>query len=270
MSQIVKVVCVDDEMLVLKQIMSLCERCGRIDETVGFTDSAGALEHIAANKTDIALVDINMPDTDGLALAVRIREISPDTAIVFVTGYSEYAVEAFRLHASGYLMKPVDKDEFDAEINYALTNRNFYLDAHITAHTFGDFDLFVDGRIVLFGRSKSKELLAYLIEKRGISVTRGQAFAALYEDREYDRSMQKQFDNVIRNLRDVLKQYGADEIFVLERGSMRIRPELIDCDMYRLLNGDAGAVNAYYGEYMNQYSWSNVSEAYASRLKDGK
>ena len=76
--------------------------------------------------------------------------------------------------------------------------------------------------------------------------------------------------NVIRNLRDVLKQNGADEIFVLERGSMRIRPELIDCDMYRLLNGDAGAVNAYHGEYMNQYSWSNVSEAYASRLKDGK
>ncbi|MBQ9869934.1 MAG: response regulator [Ruminococcus sp.] len=270
MRQIVRVVCVDDEKLVLKQIMSLCEKVDRIDETNGFTSSSQALEFIAANKTDVALVDINMPDMNGLALAARIKQISPDTSIVFVTGYSEYAVDAFKLHASGYLVKPVDKDDLESEIDHALSSHTFYMDAHITAQTFGDFELFIDGKTVLFGRSKSKELLAYLIEKRGKSITRGQAFEVLYEDKEYDRSMQKQFDNVIRNLRDVLKQYGAQEIFVLERGAMRIKPELIDCDMYRLLDGDVAAINAYHGEYMNQYTWSNVSEAYASRIKGDK
>ena len=132
--------------------------------------------------------------------------------------------------------------------------------------TFGDFELFIDGKPVMFGRSKSKELLAYLIERRGNTVSRTQAFSALYEDKDYDRSMQKQFDNVIRNLRDILKKYNAENIFVLERASMRIKPELIDCDMYRFLDGDMDAINAYRGEYMNQYSWSNLSEAYATRI----
>ena len=128
--------------------------------------------------------------------------------------------------------------------------------------------MFVDGRTVNFGRSKSKELLAYLIDKRGRSVTRAQAFAVLYESRDYDRPMQKQFDNVIRNLRAVLKEYGADGVVILEHATMRIRPELIDCDIYRFFDGDEDAVSAYHGEYMNQYSWSSFSEAYASRIKN--
>ncbi len=262
----IRVVCVDDEKHVLKQTMSLCEKIDSIDETEGFTSAKEALGYIADNNVDIALLDINMPDMNGLTLAAKIKETSPDTAIIFVTGYSQYAVDAFKLHASGYLMKPVDRDELSAEIDHALSNHNFQMNARITVQTFGDFELFIDGKPVMFGRSKSKELLAYLVEKRGNTVSRTQAFADLYEDKEYDRSMQKQFDNVIRNLRDVLKKCNAEKIFVLERASMRIKPELIDCDMYRFLDGDMDAINAYRGEYMNQYSWSNLSEAYATRI----
>lgn len=249
---LIRAVCVDDEKLVLKQTMSLCAKIGRIDETEGFTSAKETLAYIGGNSVDIALLDINMPDMNGLTLAARIKETSPDTAIIFVTGYSQYAVEAFKLHVSGYLMKPVDKDELEAEIAHALSNHPLKLDAHITVQTFGDFEMFVDGKPVIFGRAKSKELLAYLIEKRGKSVTRQQAFLALYEEKEYDRPMQKQFDNVIRNLRTVLKEHDSEEIFVLERASMHIRPEFIDCDMYRFLDGDMDAINAYRGEYMNQ------------------
>ena len=156
-------VCVDDEALVLKQIMSLCEKNSRIDDTRGFTDSSDALTFIGENDVNVVLLDINMPDMNGLVLAARIKETSPNTAIIFVTGYSEYAVEAFKLHVSGYLMKPVDKDELNAEIEHALANHSFHSDAHIIAKTFGDFDLFVDGQTVIFKRSKSKELFAYLM-----------------------------------------------------------------------------------------------------------
>ena len=263
-------VCVDDEALVLKQIMSLCEKNSRIDDTRGFTDSSEALTYIGENDVNVVLLDINMPDMNGLVLAARIKETSPNTAIIFVTGYSEYAIEAFKLHVSGYLMKPVDKDELNAEIEHALANHSFRSDAHIIAKTFGDFDLFVDGQTVIFKRSKSKELFAYLIEKRGRIVIRAQAFTALYEDKEYDRPMQKQFDNVIRNLRNILKEYGADGIFVLEHAGMRIKPELIDCDMYRFIDGDIDTINSYRGEYMNQYSWSNLSEAYATRIMENR
>ena len=285
----IKMICVDDAPLVLDHTVSLCRTIDRITDTKGFTNSGAALEYIGKNKVEIAVLDINMPDMNGIELAAHIKEKSPDTAIIFLTAYSEYAVEAFKLHASGYLMKPIDKESLSAEIDHALTNHPFRMESRIAAQTFGDFEFIVDGEVLVFIRSKSKEkgqeapcpgasqtstphlsakeLLAYLIERRGRNVSRQQAFMTLYENREYDRSMQKQFDNVIRNLRSVLKEHHAENIFVLERGTMRIRPELIDCDMYRLLDGDAEAVNSYRGEYMNQYSWANISEAYASRLK---
>ncbi|MBO6229496.1 MAG: response regulator [Ruminiclostridium sp.] len=263
----INVMCVDDAPLVLDQTVSLCGEIDGIAEAKGFTNCGAALEYIGKNTVDIAVLDINMPDMNGIELAVRIKDKSPDTSIIFLTAYSEYAVEAFRLHASGYIMKPIDKETLAAEIKYALVNHPLYMYSRITVQTFGDFEVRVDGEILVFIKSKSKELLAYLIEKHGRSVSRLQAFMALYENREYDRSMQKQFDNVIRNLRNVLKEHGAEDIFVLERATMRIRPELIDCDMYRFLAGDADAVNSYRGEYMNQYSWANMREAYASRMK---
>ena len=183
-----------------------------------------ALDDIAEHHADIALLDINMPDMNGIELAARIKEISPDTAIIFVTGYSEYAVEAFRLHAAGYLMKPVAKEELEAEIIHAQGVHSLQMHSHITARTFGSFDIFVDGKKVLFGRSKAKELLAHLIEMRGKSVFRVQVFSVLFEDKPHDRPKQKQFDNIVRNLRSALKEFGAEEIFVLEHpaGSDRL------------------------------------------------
>ena len=93
--------CVDDDEVMLRQMMSLCGSIGRIDEIKGFSDPAGALGYIRANSADIAFLDINMPGMNGLTLASEIRQISPDTAVVFITEHPEYALEAFRLHASG-------------------------------------------------------------------------------------------------------------------------------------------------------------------------
>ena len=67
-----------------------------------------------------------------------------------------------------------------------------------------------------FRKAKCKELLAFLIDRQGSTVTRAEAFAALWEDRTYDRPMQKQFDTVIRLLRESLKEHGIEEIFSMK------------------------------------------------------
>ncbi len=265
--KVLKTICVDDEKLVLGLTVSLCRELPQKPEVKGVMNAGEALDWLKENKADIAILDINMPDMDGITLAARIKEEHPDIAIIFLTGYTQYAIDAFRLHASGYLLKPVSRECLSAEVDYALSGRKRQKPlAHITVKTFGEFELIVDGTPVYFARSRAKELLAYLVDRQGGSITRANAFAVLWEDALYDRPMQKQLDVVIRSLKSTLEEYHISEIFEMRNGSMRISPEKLDCDLYRFFEGDIDAVNAYRGEYMSAYSWASLTEAYMNRI----
>ena len=248
------IICVDDEPLVLDLTVGLCRDLPQQPTVMGFSKAGDALEWVERNTADIALLDINMPDMDGMTLAARIKEHSPFTAIIFLTGYSQYAVDAFALHASGYLLKPVSRERLNDEIAYAMEMRRRWIarpdSVHILVRTFGEFELYVDRKAVSFPRSKAKELLAYLVDRQGGT---------------YDRSMQKQLDVIIRSLRATLDEAGASEMLEMDKGLLRVVPERFDCDLYRFFAGDAETVNAYRGEYMNSYSWASLTEAYLDR-----
>lgn len=263
------IVCVDDEPLVLELTVSMCRELPQEPTVVGFSKARDVLEWMEKNTADIVLLDINMPDMDGLTLAARIKKLSPFTAIIFLTGYSQYAVDAFTLHASGYLLKPVSRERLRAEIAHAMEMRRRWItpldSVHILVRTFGEFELYVDGKAVSFHRAKAKELLAYLVDRQGGSVSRATAFSALWENRDYDRSMQKQLDVMIRSLRATLDEAGASQMLELDKGMLRVLPERFDCDLYRFLAGEAEAVNAYRGEYLSSYSWASLTEANMDR-----
>lgn len=67
---------------------------------------------------------------------------------------------------------------------------------------------------------------------------------------------------MIRAMRNTLQEQGIEDIFSMEHGSMRILPEKISCDAYRLFQGDPEAVNSYRGEYMSAYSCASITEGY--------
>ena len=255
-----KAICVDDENLILELAVALLEDFGLFDEVKGFSSGQEALDYMNENNVGLALLDVDMPEMDGLTLAKIIKERSPQTSIIFLTGYSEYAVDAFSIHADGYLLKPIARDKLFQEVQYVIDNRDEDSGTIVKALTFGNFDLFVKGETVVFKRSKSKELLAFLIDNKGGSVTRAEAFAALWEDGMYDRAMQKQMDVIIRSLKDTLSEYDISDILEIKSGAMRIRPELIDCDMYKFLDGDEDAVKSFRGVYMNSYYWASTTE----------
>ncbi|MBQ8945229.1 MAG: response regulator [Lachnospiraceae bacterium] len=260
-----RAICVDDTALIVEHTVSQCREISGIDDVKGFTSGLAALKYAKDNPPDVALLDIDMPDINGIQLAAELKKVSPDCAVIFLTAFSEYALEAFAMHASGYLMKPVSIEKLTEEINYACGARKALPTSHIMVRTFGNFDILVDGEVVSFGRSKSKELLAYPVDRNGAGIKRADAFAILWEEGVYDYSKQKQLDVIIRSLRTTLKEYNISEIFELKRSAMRIRPELLDCDLYRFLKGDTDAIAAYRGEYMNQYSWAMLGEADISR-----
>ena len=259
-------ICVDDEPLVLQLTLSLFRDLPGFQEVEGFAGPLEALDWLENHTPDIALLDIDMPGMNGLELARRIRDMHPDTAVIFLTGYSEYALDAFQLHASGYLMKPINREKLASEVEYALSGRNRGKASNVFAKTFGNFDLLVDGRPLVFKRSKSKELLAYLVDRHGGNVSRPEAFAVLWEDTFYDRAMQKQMDVVIRSLRSTLEEAGVGEIFEIQSGWMRILPERMDSDLFRFLDGNRKAIQEYRGEYMSAYSWASQTEAYLDRI----
>ena len=259
-----RAICIDDEELILNMTVSMCEKLPQLDEVHGFSDAMEALKWLDKNSLDIALLDIDMPEINGIQMAMEIKNRYPNASIIFITGYSEYALEAFRLHASGYLLKPISKEKLEKEIEYALFRKNTrqHSSAHIAVRTFGEFDVFVDGKIVNFSRAKAKELLAYLVEKQGEYIKKEDAFQVMWEDGSYDRAKQKQMDVIARSLYATLEEYGISDILEKKRGMLRLNTEKIDCDLYRFLAGDAEMVNRYRGEYMNSYSWASMMEGY--------
>ena len=92
-------------------------------------------------------------------------------------------------------------------------------------------------------------------------MTRPELSAVLWEDRPYDRRMQKQLDVYIRSLRETLRQNGIGEMLEMQRGIVRVRPEQFVCDAYLFFSGDSDAVNAYRGEYISAYSWASMTES---------
>ena len=256
-----RVICVDDEKLLMEDTLSMCRALPQIGEAVGFTRADEALEWLEHNPADLALLDIDMPGMNGLELAAAIKARQPETAIIFLTGYAQYAVDAFSLRASGYLLKPVSLERLAADVDYALAGKTRHMTGHVVVKTFGNFDVFVDGKSVGFRMAKCRELLAYLVDRQGTGVKRAELAAILWEDRIYDRRLQKQLDVYIRSLRDSLRSCGIEEILEMRRGSLRIRPELMTCDAYLFFAGDSDAVNAYRGEYMSAYSWASMTES---------
>ena len=104
-------IAVDDEILMLGALVKAISASPDIREVIKFSDCEQALKFAESTHVDIAFLDINMRGMGGLALAEKIVAARPNCKIVFCTGYEEYAIPAFKLHASGYLMKPISAED---------------------------------------------------------------------------------------------------------------------------------------------------------------
>ena len=87
-------------------------------------DGRDGLEKLESGGYDLALLDISLPDMNGIALAKRIQELRPGTDIVFVTGHPQYAADSWSVHPKGYLLKPITKKDLQEELDYILSVRS--------------------------------------------------------------------------------------------------------------------------------------------------
>ncbi len=249
---------VDDEPWALEELVSALRAARPEAEILPFSWPQDALEAAGEQPMDVAFLDVQMRGMSGLQLAARLKKVKPDIHIIFVTGYSQYAVDAFSIHATGFLLKPATKEAVDREMTFIYGEQK--PKSHIRVQTFGGFELFVDGKPVKFGRAKAKELLAYLIDHRGAAVTAGDICAALFEDAD-DKASKTHLRQVLHELKKALKNVAAEELLIKGHNSYAAVTEKIDCDLYRFLAGDPIAVNAYQNDYLPAYSWAEVRNA---------
>lgn len=262
-----KAIVVDDEALILKDILRQLDKISMIESAEGFSNPLEALESLVVNDADVALLDINMGAADGLTVAKKMREVKPEIAIIFITGYSEYAVDAFGIHADGYLLKPVTKSDIEKELAHLSSARQKKSIYKIRVQTFGSFEVFADDIPLHFGRAKAKELFARLVDRRGAALTPPEISSVLWEDEEYNISKLKQIHTFIADMCSTLKLVGAEDVIVRQYKSLSVNMSLLDCDYCRFLNGDKAAAASFGGEYMSQYSWAEETAGALCAIK---
>jgi two-component SAPR family response regulator len=246
-----RAIAVDDEELMLHALVRAISASPDIDEVVKFSSCENALNYAKDNYFDIAFLDINMRGMGGIALAEKIIELCPNSKIVFCTGYEEYAISAFKLHASGYLMKPISAEDVQGEIDNikGLRIKEKLLDVKC----FGNFEVYVKNERLVFKRSKTKELFAFLVDRRGAGMTAKQICAVLFPDDTDDTKNMAYLRQLVMDLKNTLKTVGAEAVFCHETPCYRVDISLIKCDYFNHL--ECGKPE-FFGEYMAQFSWA--------------
>lgn len=193
-------------------------------------------------------------------IVAEIRHLAPGVRVVCCFHSNAYVLRGIRF-VDGVLLKPVTK--YDVYRAVKATASGYYKSAwdgkpEIRVHTFGNFDVFVEGKLLTFERNKAKELFAYLIDRKGAGATTSEIAAVLWEDREYSKGILSQTTRTISILRKVLEQNGIGDVLVKSWNSLAINPERVQCDAYAYEKGEEWALNAYGGEYMRNYSWAET------------
>lgn len=253
-----RVMVVDDEELSVESLVKVLHKELPGAEIVTFLTPVEAFAYLSANPVNIALLDIEMGALSGLVLAKKCKDLCPMINIIFVTGFSQYSMDALKLHVSGYLLKPVRADDLRAELNN-LRHPLPPSSRRVRIQTFGNFEVFVDGKPLKVPRTKCKECLAYLVDRKGAGVSFAQLTSVLWEGQPIDRSAQKNTHKIISDLTKALRDVGAESILHKSHTDIAVDTESVDCDYFSAIRGDMAWLNSFTGEFMTNYSWAEFT-----------
>ncbi|MFI2132550.1 response regulator [Lysinibacillus fusiformis] len=214
-----RIVLIDDEYLSITRLKTLLEesKVPGIEVVGEYTDSLKAMDEIQSLQPSIVFLDIVMPDMDGLALGEKIQELLPDVEIVFTTGFDQYALDAFNLHAVDYLLKPIQISRLEKTLDRLeqINNKHKKSSRNSTIiNLFGGLRVVLpDGQtqILKWRTSKAKELFAYLLNHRDEIIYRDTILELFWPESDRDKAS-KQLYTAIYTIRQTLKNYGLEGV----------------------------------------------------------
>lgn len=259
-----KILLVDDEELQLLRITNAAKKSlPEGSEFYTYTNPILAYEENVNTKFDIAFLDIEMPQINGIQLAKKLKKANPLVNVIFVTGYDKYALDAYRIHASGYITKPVNERKIKDELAGLRYQVSLEQNHKIQVKCFGNFEIFCNGEPLKFQRSKSKELFAYLVDREGAAINVNELNAVLWEEdhKSYLR-------NLIADIQSTLASVDASDVFIKRYNECYVDINKIDCDAYEYKRENADAIRMYRGEYMIQYPWAIFDSDFRRQIFD--
>lgn len=255
-----KILVVDDGQLAPDSLLRLLCRIAPEHEYISALTAEEALVWLHQSQMEVVFLNLEMPGMDGLTLAHKIQTLQPRSNLVVATEHADYALEALQMFVSGFLLKPVQ----ETEVRSVLSNLRYPPQndsAKLQIRCFGNFEAFAGGRPLNFKRSKSRELLAYLVDRNGATCTSRELVSVLWENRPETPSQQSHLRNLIFDLTHTLEQAGKAGLLMRGRNTLALDTSRVECDYYDYLEGKTPQGGGYRGEYMQQYPWAELTRA---------
>ncbi len=250
------IIYVDDEPLQLENFRLTVEGMKGMESLKLFDSSVEACEWAKTHPVDVAFLDIEMPHMNGLELTRRLKELNRDTRVIMVTAYDQHSLEAFRARATAYLLKPYSREDIEKELENALYHypvTDHPSEKKIQIVTMPDLLVTVNGRTVFNGHSKQEELFALLVDRGARGVTKGEALACLGDGKQQSDSA---YWSWMSRLRTILEDAGVADLIGTKGYVKYLHTEKVDCDLYRMLDGDRKVTEKYTGKYLERYTWA--------------
>lgn len=252
----IRIIVVDDMPKARKMLRRHLDGVENIEILADMGTAVEAVEYVRNHAVDLVFMDIEMPEMNGIEGAKIMATFEHAPEIVFLTAYSDYAIDAWKTDAIYYVVKPFAADDVKEAVN-KYKRRHHISDIKVEVMCFPVFNVFVNGKPVYFKNKKSKELMAYLVHYKGGWVENADVCYAIFEEID-EENAKNNLRTYVNRLKVTLEKVGVIDVVEHSYGKLRVNPEKFACDYYQYLEGNN---LLFQGEYLKEYSWAEPALA---------
>ena len=233
-----RAIVIEDEKPSLELMKRLIEKTGILELSGLYTDPKKALDDFSRISPDVVFADIEMPLINGMELAHKIKNMDDSIQVVFVTAYEKYAVEAFRVNAVDYILKPITQDDLNITVNRLVKNyncRKFSADASKSKSivTFGNLAVYGANanQRVQWPTVKTGELFACFVMSKGEPLEKWQLCERLWPQSSPPKA-EHNLHSAINRLKNSLQEAGIVNHITYEDGAYWMDTTGFRCDVW--------------------------------------
>lgn len=248
-----RAILVDDEAIMLRSFMRSSADISDLNVIGQFQSAEEAIDFAKENSFELAVLDVCLPQMDGIELAVKLRELHPDLLVVFISAYDEYVRDCNAIGGDYYIVKPYKKETIEMMVKkMQLLSKRLQKDVYI--QMFGRFNVLKNGSPIKLS-GKAKEILALIASRRGKEISNEEIYSTIWEGREYSNESMKVYYNALRRLRQTLADEELGNLLLSTPRGQMLNTDICDCDYFAWQDKNMGERDRFDGEFLSEYSW---------------